>query len=161
MFQQGLDIAFHGGRIHSSNLVAKKILTLSSCLVASPGYLIEKGHPQTLDDLRKHQCICYRWPSGEVDKHWQFTSKTIELNTKLICNSIGFIKSATIAGRGISLLPKLLIEKELLNNQLSIILPESSSVEEHGWLLYPQRNTLSTASLALIDWLKEEIPKLI
>ena len=161
MFQQGLDIAFHGGRVHDSNLVAKKILTLERCLVASPVYLQENGYPQTLDDLRKHQCICYRWPSGEVDKQWQFTPKPIELNTKLICNSIGFIKSATMAGRGISLLPKLMIENELINNQLSIILPESSSVEEHGWLLYPQRNTLSTASLALIDWLKEEIPKLI
>lgn len=160
MFQQGLDIAFHSGRVQDSNLVAKKLLSLDRCLVASPDYLKTHGSPKTLDDLSNYESICYRWPSGEVDKHWHFTSKSIELNSKFICDSVGFIKNATLAGRGISLIPKLMIKKELSDNTLSLILPESSTVEEHGWLLYPQRNTLTAASLALIDWLKQEIPKL-
>lgn len=161
MFQQGLDIAFHGGQLFDSDIVARKLLVLDRCLVASPGYLKAHGTPTTLDALKDHQCICFRWPNGEVDNVWHFQGQSIELHPKLIANNIGFIKSSTLLDRGISFIPKLLVREELDTGALTQILSQYSVTEEIGWLLYPQPKTLSQAGRLLIEHLVEEIPKLV
>ncbi|MDV6252277.1 LysR family transcriptional regulator [Vibrio sp. EA2] len=161
MFQQGLDIAFHGGALFDADIVARKILTLDRCVVASPNYLREKGTPSTLEELSDHQCICFRWPSGDVDNIWRFQEQNVALQPKLISNNIGFIKSSTVLGRGISYVPKLLVKNELDAGKLTHILSEYSVTKETGWLLYPQPKTLSQASRLLIEHLCENIPKLV
>ncbi|MGF1832997.1 LysR family transcriptional regulator [Photobacterium sanguinicancri] len=160
MHLQGLDLCFHGGQLFDSDLVAKKILSLGRCLVASPSYLEKYGKPTSLDDLRHHQCICFRWPSGEVDDHWHFSQQSIKLSPKLICNSVGFVKSATMLNRGISFVPKLMVSKEIYENKLEIVLDGQTTIEENGWLLYQQPRSLNTASRTLIDHLLTEVPKL-
>lgn len=110
MFQQGLDIALHGGMLFDSDIVARKILTLDRCVVASPNYLQTHGTPATLEELSDHQCICFRWPNGNVDNLWHFQEQNVALKPKLISNNIGFIKSSTVLDRGISYIPKLLVK---------------------------------------------------
>ncbi|NIY81577.1 LysR family transcriptional regulator [Vibrio hepatarius] len=161
MFKQGLDIAFHGGELFDSDLVARKLLMLDKCIVASPNYLKTFGEPKTVQELKDHHIVCSRWPSGEVDNVWQFQEESVELHPKLISNNIGFVKNATVLDRGISFVPKLLIRKELESGALVQILTELTLTQEPGWLLYPQPKTLSQASRLLIKKLIEEIPKLV
>ncbi len=161
MFKQGLDIAFHGGELFDSDLVARKLLMLDKCIVASPNYLKTFGEPKTVQELKDHHIVCSRWPSGEVDNVWQFQEESVELHPKLISNNIGFVKNATVLDRGISFVPKLLIRKELESGALVQILTELTLTQETGWLLYPQPKTLSQASRLLIKKLIEEIPKLV
>ncbi|AUW06751.1 LysR family transcriptional regulator [Vibrio campbellii] len=161
MFQQGLDIAFHGGALFDSDIVARKLLTLDRCLVASPNYLETHGMPDNLEQLKEHQCVCFRWPNGEVDNVWHFQEQSVQLSPKLISNNIGFIKNATILNRGITFMPKVLVRRELESGDLVQLLSHYSVTEESGWLLYPQPKTLSQASRLLIDHLTNEIPKLI
>ncbi|CAH1531680.1 MULTISPECIES: LysR family transcriptional regulator [Vibrio] len=161
MFQQGLDIAFHGGALFDSDIVARKLLTLDRCLVASPNYLETHGMPENLEQLKEHQCVCFRWPNGEVDNVWHFQEQSVQLHPKLISNNIGFIKNATILDRGITFMPKLLVKRELESGSLVQLLSQYSVTEESGWLLYPQPKTLSQASRLLIDHLIKEIPKLV
>ncbi|HDM8225650.1 TPA: LysR family transcriptional regulator [Vibrio campbellii] len=161
MFQQGLDIAFHGGALFDSDIVARKLLTLDRCLVASPNYLETHGMPENLEQLKEHQCVCFRWPNGEVDNVWHFQEQSVQLSPKLISNNIGFIKNATILNRGITFMPKVLVRRELESGDLVQLLSHYSVTEESGWLLYPQPKTLSQASRLLIDHLTNEIPKLI
>ncbi|WP_440886501.1 LysR family transcriptional regulator [Vibrio campbellii] len=161
MFQQGLDIAFHGGALFDSDIVARKLLTLDRCLVASPNYLETHGMPENLEQLKEHQCVCFRWPNGDVDNVWHFQEQSVRLNPKLISNNIGFIKNATILDRGITFMPKLLVQRELEAGSLVQLLSQYSVTEESGWLLYPQPKTLSQASRLLIEHLIQEIPKLV
>lgn len=161
MFQQGLDIAFHGGALFDSDIVARKLLTLDRCLVASPNYLETHGMPDNLEQLKEHQCVCFRWPNGEVDNVWHFQEQSVQLHPKLISNNIGFIKNATILDRGITFMPKLLVKRELESGSLVQLLSQYSVTEESGWLLYPQPKTLSQASRLLIDHLIKEVPKLV
>ena len=161
MFQQGLDIAFHGGALFDSDIVARKLLTLDRCLVASPNYLQTYGTPETLEQLTEHKCVCFRWPNGDVDNVWHFQEQSVRFNPKLISNNIGFIKNATILDRGITFMPKLLVQRELEAGSLVQLLSQYSVTEESGWLLYPQPKTLSQASRLLIEHLIQEIPKLV
>ncbi|USD63692.1 LysR family transcriptional regulator [Vibrio sp. SCSIO 43140] len=160
IFQQGLDIAIHGGAIFDSDIVARKVIQYHRALVASPDYLDQFVEPKSLSDLHNHKCICFRWPSGDVDVHWHFESGTVSVKPNLIANSIGFIKGATLRGRGISFLPTMMIQNELKDGSLVPLLSQETAKTEDGWILYPQPKTLNKASKALIEHLSSEIPRL-
>ncbi|MGF1911748.1 LysR family transcriptional regulator [Vibrio kasasachensis] len=160
MYQQGLDIAFHGGELIDSDLIARKILPLDRCLVASPEYIEQFGLPQNIDKLQLHTALCFRWPNGEVDDNWQFIDGGIKVNSKLVSNSAAFLKDSTLSGRGIAFLPKILVAKELRSSTLIHILPHVKATAEHGYLLHPQLRTLNSASRELIDYFIQEMSKL-
>lgn len=160
LFQQGLDIAMHGGQLFDSDIIARKVIRYERVLVASPQYVSQFGSPDSLQSLLDHQCICYRWPSGDVDNKWQFEEQTISVKAKLIANSIGFVKGATILGRGIGFLPMMMVSQEIANGTLLQLLPETNTCNEYGWLLYPQPTTLNIASRLLLEHLTNELPKL-
>ncbi|GAK88046.1 transcriptional regulator LysR family [Vibrio ponticus] len=160
MHQQGLDIAFHGGDLIDSDLIARQILPLDRCLVASPSYLHSVSAPNDVQQLVTHNVLCFRWPSGEVDDRWQFSEGEVSVNSSLISNSIAFLKDATLSGRGIAFLPKILVAKELASGELCHILPAVNAKTEHGYLLYPKPRTLNNASRELIQYLIQELPKL-
>ena len=160
MYQQGLDIAFHGGELIDSDLIARKILPLDRCLVAAPQYIARLGKPNHIEDLHEHNALCFRWPNGEVDQHWKFVEGVITINSKLVSSSIAFLKDATLAGRGIAFLPNIIVANEIKNGTLIPILPQVSALAEHGYLLYPQPRSLNHASRQLIEYFIQEIPKL-
>lgn len=160
MYRQGLDLAMHGGRLHDTNIVARKVLDLQRIFVASPDYLAKSGTPTTFKELSNHPFICFRWPSGDVDKQWEIAEQIVKVEPKLISDSIGFVKRATMSHRGVSMLPQLLIKQELEDGTLINLFPNDTIQKEDAWLLYPQRKALSHASQLLIDFLLQEIPKL-
>ncbi len=160
LLEQGLDIAFHGGEIYDSNVVAKEVLKINRCLVASPDYLSKHGTPLSIEELPEHSAVCFRWPNGNVDNVWTLDGQNIEVTPKLMCNSAGFMRSATVAGRGIGYLPNVMIQDELAKRKLIPILKDTFIEEEKAWLLHPPLNTLTHASRNLIDFIVKEVPSL-
>lgn len=160
MYQQGLDIAFHGGELMDSDLVARKVLQLERCLVASPKYLDRNPAPKSVKELTECDVACFRWPTGEIDNRWHFADEVINVQSKMVSNSLGFLKAASLAGRGIAFLPKMLVMEQLESGELVSLLDDAKPRIEDCYLLYPQPKTLSTASRLLIDYLTETIPKL-
>ncbi|MDA0148287.1 LysR family transcriptional regulator [Vibrio sp. LaRot3] len=160
MYQQGLDFAFHGGALVDSDLVARQVLQLDRCLVASPQYIEQFGEPKSVSDIAQHHALCFRWPTGEVDQEWPFSNESVRVQSKFIANSVAFIKDATLKGRGIAFLPKVLVKQQLSSGELVPLLTDQVARNEHGYLLYPQPKTLSHVSRQLIEHLLAEIPKL-
>ncbi|CAM4366123.1 LysR family transcriptional regulator [Vibrio agarivorans] len=153
LINQGLDIAFHSGSLGDTNLVAKHLLAIERCLVASPEYLARYGSPQDSSELVEHDAVCFRHPSGHVEEEWPMNGIVVPVSPRLVCDSVGFIMSATMEGRGISYLPRVMILEELANGSLVDFLPSEDVYREDGWLLYPPRQTLNQASRTLIDWI--------
>ncbi|MGF1697129.1 LysR family transcriptional regulator [Vibrio kyushuensis] len=159
MFPQGLDIAFHGGPLKDSDIVARKLIKLDRILVASPTYLDRAGEINELSTLHQRSCICFRWPNGDVDNIWHFNGDNITVSPKIISDSVGFIKSAVLRHRGIGFLPKIFIEQDIESGQLVALLPNLTPIEEHGWLLHTQAKTLTQTCRLMINHLVTEIPK--
>ncbi|WP_117232549.1 LysR family transcriptional regulator [Vibrio maerlii] len=160
MYKQGLDIAIHGGKLDNANLVAKKLLDIQRVLVASPNYIEKFNRPETLDDLGSHKFICYRWPTGDVDNHWQIDQQHVTVNPKIVSDSIGFVKDAVLRERGIGFLPTMLTQEEIESGKLVPLLEHMDYPMDEAWLLYPQRKALTHAAQLLIDYLAQEIPRL-
>ncbi len=159
MDQQGLDIAFHGGKLIDSDIVARKLMPLDRCVVASESYLRKFGVPQKVSELSQHQALCFRWPNGKVDMNWHLAESSVTVQTKLVSNSIAFLKESAVAGRGLAFIPKALILKELEEGKLVTVLESAVPKEEHAYVLYRPSKTLNLASRKLLDFLFEEFPK--
>ncbi|WP_394245435.1 LysR family transcriptional regulator [Vibrio astriarenae] len=161
LFDYGLDIAFHSGTLRNTNLVAKHLLSIERCAVASPDYIQRRGTPADDSQLFSHDAICFRHPSGHIEEEWPMNDTLVPVTPRIICDSIGFVKSATLQGRGISYLPRVMILEEVANGQLIELLPTETPYSEDGWLLYPPRQTLNPASRALIDWIMNDSDLLV
>ena len=56
---EGVDVIIRIGNLADTSLVARKLGSSPRAIVASSEYLESHGRPQTLDDLKRHNCIVY------------------------------------------------------------------------------------------------------
>jgi DNA-binding transcriptional LysR family regulator len=62
----GYDLALRGGTLEDSSLIARKVCTLLTVLVASPAYLQASGVPKRVQDLDTHRHIALRFLNGRT-----------------------------------------------------------------------------------------------
>ncbi|WP_298773487.1 LysR family transcriptional regulator [uncultured Shewanella sp.] len=142
LINEGVDVAIRIGHLADSNLIARKIGSCGRLLVSSPKYLSSHGYPQTLDDLKSHNCLCFT-QRGEFN-HWNFIH-----NSKEICfplkgtvksSSADVLKQCVLAGLGVAVLPQWLIEDEIASGKLVTLLPDFTPVAFPIHAIYPQNN---------------------
>ena len=63
---EGIDVAIRGGKVLEPTLVARRVGTSRSTLVASPAYLAERGTPESVEALSGHDCIAVPRASGRT-----------------------------------------------------------------------------------------------
>lgn len=161
MHNQGLDISFHAGRLIDSDLVARKLFKFERCLIASPSYIEKNGLPESIEALANHQALCFRWPTGEVEREWYFANGSITVDSKFVSNSADFVKSAAISGRGIAFFPNVLVSQDIKEGKLIPLLTHEPPIKELCYLLYHPTKTLNLATKTLIEFLLEELPNKI
>jgi len=160
LYQFGLDLAIHGGRLNENNVVAKKLMDVNRILVASPTYLEKNGTPETIQDLSKHPFICYRWPTGDIDNQWHSKDHQLSVQPTIITDNMGFVIQSVLGHRGLCFIPRLMVEDEIEKKQLIPLFANEFNENEEVWLLYPQRKALSHVSQLLINFLIEEMSKI-
>lgn len=147
-------------------LLARRLHGNRFVLVGAPEYLVKRGHPTTIDDLKGHTALAYRGPSGV--KSWLALRTNGELVT--VPRTVGFatnhgmlmLKSA-IAGEGLAFLPEWGVSKAISEGALEMItltdgrLVTSSGPEMSMFLLYsPQKARLGKVR-AMVDFLTEAL----
>ena len=75
LVREDIDVSIRIGPLRDSELIARKLTTMSLWPCASPGYLQARGTPLTVDDLLEHNLIAHaertgpwqiRTPSGDL-----------------------------------------------------------------------------------------------
>ncbi|WP_299495290.1 LysR family transcriptional regulator [uncultured Shewanella sp.] len=142
LVNEGIDVAIRIGHLADSNLIARKIGSCERVLVASPQYLESHGTPQTLDDLKMHNCLCFT-QRGEFN-HWNFIYKknkaSITIHGSIKSSSGDVLKQSVVAGLGIAVLPQWLIDEDIQAGKLIPLLPEYSPVAFPIHAVYPQNH---------------------
>ena len=161
-YQQNLDVAFHAGEIIDSNLVARQLSHLNGTVVASPEYVNQHGYVNHPNELLDNNCICFRWPNGQVDNCWRIEDQDYHVSGNITSNSIGLIKRAVLESKGIGFLPNLLINNEIKEGELLTLMPDFDSPYQNQkiWLLYPETKGISRATRLLIEYLAKEVPRI-
>lgn len=151
----GFDIAIRIAELNDSSLVARRLAPVRRVLCASPAYLAVHGMPETLDDLKKHQCL----PAHNHDS-WRLEGPNgpvaLRPEGMLITNSSEVLREAVIAGLGIALRSTWDVGAELKSGKLVQVLPQYESSRNVALsAVYPSRQFLPAKVRLFIDYLAE------
>jgi LysR family transcriptional regulator AphB len=160
LLAEGIDVAFRTGKILEANLVARRIGSASSSLVASPAYAEKQGLPTTTADLTTHECIGAR--SGPADRMiWHLDGpdgeSRAEVAGRFHANSAQVQLNAALAGLGIAFLPALMTRPHLESGRLLQVLPGYGLHGVGVYFVYMSRRELPPAVNAFMDFTAAQI----
>lgn len=160
-----VDIAIRGTSELPERVVARKVSDNEFVLVASPEYIENTFLPQTYEDLQNHKTLLYRGANGIL--HWQAKTSDgwseLKTNPRYISNEglslLGWCKD----GKGLSLLPRWGIHRELASGELIEItlnnaqLSVSRTLDSGIYLLYLRPRYRLQRIKAVVDFLLDEL----
>ncbi len=155
VIEEGFDIAIRGRSVpRDSSLIGRKLLTETFAVCASPDYLRQRDRPEAPEDLAEHNCLTY---VGSAE--WQFEAggrlDMVPVTGNFCANNGDALRTATLSGFGISLLPTFIVGNDLRTGSLERVLPDHRVPEAAFYAVYPHNRHLSAKVRALLDFLVE------
>lgn len=155
---EGYDLAVRVRAPADSTLIARHLEDAELVLVAAPEYLRHRGEPQTLDELRGHDCIQFELPSSGRTIPWLFRhdGKDLELPTAggYSCSD-DVLAGATLArhGAGIFQAYRFTVEDDIRQGRLVELLREFGGRSRPFNLLYPHQRFVPLRVRTFVDFL--------
>ena len=155
------DAGIRLGQSIEQDMIAVRISDdMQMALVATPQYLATYGTPQTINDLKQHQCICARMATAEGIFTWEFraphSNELIKFTPsgRLIVNNNFLVHKACLSHLGIAWMPKDRMAQELARGDAVEILAHYAISYEGYHLYYPNRRQNLPLFKALVAALK-------
>ena len=155
IIRDGFDLAIRIGELQDSSLVARKLAADNRVLCAAPGYLAKAGHPKSVADLERFNCL-----GAGLQEAWRLEgpdgTELVRIHSNLRTNSADFVRDALIAGLGVGLRSTWDIGPELKSGALEHILPAyrgAASLAIHA--VYPSRDFMPAKVNVFIEHLAE------
>lgn len=121
------DVAIRMACLSDSALVARRVGVSNRVLVCSPSYIREYGAPGSIDDIRKHRCLCNTNISRS--KLWSFRGapsgsepRTVSPTSVFTSNSGEVLRDAAVRGVGLAMLPAFAVARDLEEGRLVRVL---------------------------------------
>lgn len=126
-------------------------------VVASPKYVASRGRPTTPDDLRLHECLRIRLPSGKIF-HWRFEKRkqevSIDVPGSLTLDHEGLTIQAALEGLGLAYVFERSVRETLKAGRLVAVLEDWCPTFPGMFLYYPGHRHVPPPLRAFIDSLK-------
>lgn len=140
ILKENYDLAIRiSGPPTDKSTIWRKIRPVSRLLVAAPSFLARHGTPKVPEDLTTIECLSYHDQSKT--ETWELSRpgqvRTVEARGRFSINNGDFLCKLAIAGEGIALLPRFIVDEELRAGKLVEVLPGWSTPEIWLTLYYP------------------------
>jgi len=154
---EGFDLVIRIAALEDSSLIARKIAPCKRVFCASPDYLHREGIPQVPQDLGIHHCLIYSndLKPGTWVLHGPHGTEFIKVNGPLCADNGDILKSAAIAGLGITLLPTFIVGADLRAGRLQQVLSNYCPPEISIYAVFPSRRYLSAKVRTFVDFLSD------
>lgn len=154
LVREDIDVSIRIGPLRDSELIARKLTSMSIWPCASPAYLQARGRPATIDDLIGHTLIAHaeragpwqiRTPSGEL--------RNVQTSPGTVVPEPAVVKTMLIAGAGIGWLPDFHARDALADGSLVRLLADHQfdTLDVHA--LYPSHRSLTAKVRVFVDTL--------
>lgn len=124
LIENRIDVAIRIGSLSDSSLVARKIASGETALIASPDYLARRGEPSTPADLADHDCVTFMF--GGAVRPWEFLgpdgTMTVEPAGPVRTSDAEHVRVGVLSGLGIAQAPAWLFADELATGAATRIL---------------------------------------
>jgi DNA-binding transcriptional LysR family regulator len=137
LIDESIDVAIRIGSIDpQANLVARRLSGHERVLCASPDYLARYGAPRHPADLARHDCLQFAFEDRR--RLWRLQRKgglagvsadelpveEIPIHSVVQANNGEILRQATLAGLGVAMLARWLVERELRDGSLVQVLED-------------------------------------
>lgn len=160
LHEENFDVAIRFRAQPDSTMVARHLEDAKLVVVASPGYLQRAGHPLTLDDLARHECIQFDLPSSGRQIPWLFMDNGREkeiLSTGNYNCAEDVLAGVTLARAGAGLFQTygFVVEKDLARGELVEVLQPYAGRSRPVSLIYPHARLLPSRVRAFVEFITE------
>jgi DNA-binding transcriptional LysR family regulator len=161
LVREGFDAAIGSGVAVDANVVARELIPLHMVTVASPDYLARHGQPQTLDDLRRHDCIRLRSATTGRLREWTFLhdgeSVSASVTGRMVFTDLDAMLDATLAGMGLARLGAHHVLPHLDSGRLVALLPAAAAPAGSIHVYYTHYRLTPPKVRAFVDFLTESL----
>ncbi|MEM7138033.1 MAG: LysR family transcriptional regulator [Myxococcota bacterium] len=160
LVKEGFDVALRGSdHLEDSTLIARKLMTLDHVVCGAPEYFERTGVPASPAELAKHTCVRFTL-SGHANE-WTFKKGNrlikVAVRGRYKVGSSLAVRDALRAGFGLSLIPRIYVEEDLLEGRLRTVLDAWSLDETHVYAVYPSQRYVVPKVRAFVDFLADEL----
>ncbi|MGK3114902.1 LysR family transcriptional regulator [Candidatus Pantoea formicae] len=157
LIENGLDIALRIGELQDSSMVARKVGSVRSTLVASPDYLKRAGVPSHPADLHQHAVIT----SLRHTREWRFAQDLrVRILPRLRVNDIESQLETLRGGQGIGRLLSYQVMDDLDDGKLIRLLPEWEPAPLPVQLVTQRVKNMTPKVRQFWDFALEQLPSL-
>ena len=161
--EEGFDVAIRLGIQRDSLLVAYKLEDALLGVFATPGYLLKKGTPQSLQDLQAHDCIQFVSPNTGRPMSWLFTGEDGEQIERPVRSRMRGFNDAlgcvawVNAGGGLYQTYRFAAAAAVQRGDLVEVLRAQGGRSRPFSILYPQNRHLSARVRAFVEFLRSNL----
>lgn len=161
LLAEKIDLAIRAGNLKDSTLIAKKLGTSYFAVYASPKYLKQNGEPKHPRELSNHRVLQFL-PIGITEWRLAGPKGTLDIPVRgtMLLNSLLMIKSLTLAGEGISLLPIYDCHSEVKSGKLVRILPDWRTPLNPIHFVYPSQKFVKPKLKAFMEMATEPMKEI-
>lgn len=162
LIADSVDCVLRIGPIASTSMITRKLGSLNMIICASPSYLVQHGHPKTINDLKSHIAVNYFSGRSYHPVNWRLSDEAkdeISIESALMVNDAEALIAGGLAGIGLIQVPKIMVSDYIKNGQLIKILSDSSESKWPISIIYPNRKNLPQKVRVFIEFLSEIITK--
>ncbi|UXU76416.1 MULTISPECIES: LysR family transcriptional regulator [unclassified Paracoccus (in: a-proteobacteria)] len=156
----GIDLAFFLGEPQDSALKWRRIAECPRALVATPGYLAERGNPERPEDLAGHNCLLLRYPRSP-EYYWVLQTpegpQKMLINGRFDADDGDVLTEWALEGRGIVNRPRYEIAAYLASGRLVEVLPQTPPVPSQFGALTPHRRLQDPKVRLFADYVAKEL----
>jgi DNA-binding transcriptional LysR family regulator len=149
---EGVDVAIRGGSVEDPSLIQRVLFRHASVLVGSRTYLDRRGRPATLEALSGHVVISGY--AGGVRPHRALPLRgggTIRVEGGIATNDLAVTLGLAVAGRGLAVLPDVVVEPYVAQGTLEIALANVVGAALTTSIVYAERALIEPQVRAFID----------
>ena len=159
--EKGFDLSVRVGMsAPDQGFIIKTLLQAPVLLCGAPSYFSTRDLPLSIEQLSRHDLLQFAsqgdrqvWQLQEEDGSWVRASGRVRLRF----DSAEALREAALAGQGIALLPRLLVDTEIAKGQLQQVLPRADFGTVPIIALYPHKRLLDPRVRRFIDMLNDDL----
>jgi DNA-binding transcriptional LysR family regulator len=150
LIEERVDIALRVSRaLPDSTLVARRLATIRRTVCATPDYIARHGRPERPKDLVRHACITYTLSDSVQD--WSLGGSRVPIGGPVRADSSIAVRDLTLAGLGISMMPRFIAGPDLLAGRLVPLLEEHPTEDLTLYAVFPPGVRPSVKLRAFVD----------
>lgn len=145
----------------NSSITARRLATCDRLVVASPAYLARMGVPSNPGELLDHTALVYT--QGLVAEEWRFRRATedtcVRIPTRLSFSAAEGVREAVLAGLGLAISSRWMMEPELVSGQVVPVLNGWKLPNADLWALFPSGRLPTAKARTFVNWFEKSFAK--